>query len=97
MHLVLSQIARGEGGWSCRKDPRLTILSLVLLSLDRTENASRLKEELQRVVATAGVVEASRMLLLMNVRSLGTALTLSATKRCTEPLPLACSLADRSF
>ena len=63
---------------------------------DLMASASRSREELLLVAAMADVDEASLMLHSMSALSFGTPPTPSATRKCTEPSPLACYQVDKS-
>ena len=96
MHSEPSQTALGVSGWCCRREPLQMISYRALRLHDLMASASRSREELLLVAAMADVDEASLMLHSMSALSFGTPPTPSATRKCTEPSPLACYQVDKS-
>ena len=96
MHSEPSQTVLGVSGWCCQREPLQMTLCRLLRLRDLMVSASRSREELLLVAAMADVDEALLMRLWMSVLSSGTAHMLSATRKCTEPLQLACYQVDKS-
>lgn len=96
MHSEPSRTVLGVSGWCCQREP-LQMTSFRLSRLrDLMASASRSREELLLVAAMADAGGASLTPHWMSVLSSGTAHMLSATRKCTEPLQLACYQVDKS-
>lgn len=96
MHSEPLRTAHGGIGWFCQRERLQMTLFRASRLLGLMGKRSRLREELQHEVDTAGAGVALRMPHWTSVRSFAIAPMRCRTKRCTVPLQRACSQVAKS-